>query len=216
MRITIPATMVHLLGGTGFQTTFPLSGDFEVTLAFEILQLDTPPSGFGVGVGIRLPAPAGDPGEIMIARFIRPMDREIILWQRGQQNGRILVSDKIGRLRLTRSGKLLRYLWASGLSGEAFEVINQIAIGTGDIRHVRLVAMTNQKPCNLDIRLLDFRVRQSDQKGVSGPSDTESAPVEPVIERRFFRPIWLVAGFLLLLLLLAGGLLRLRHANRKD
>src|SRR5262245_56283123 len=111
VRIVIPDTWVHPWGGIGFRTSFGFGGDFEVTLALEILHADTPRQGYGVGVCLNL---ARDGGGAGLCRLTRKGGREIVLWDHahgapGDQNppvdeGFIPCADKICRLRLKRGG----------------------------------------------------------------------------------------------------------------
>jgi hypothetical protein len=212
MRITIPKTWQHPSGGLGLRANFDLMGDFEITLKFEILEIDTPPSGFGVGVGIRATKLGPNQEEFMVARMVRPQERHIVLWQRAGANGRIFSSDNAGRLRLKRSGTVLRYLWSPGLKGERFQEIFECDVGRKAFGNVRFVAMTNQKPCNLDLRLLDVRIRQ----GAPTPLDRSEPESEPAAANPTFRWNLLIALIVFLLLVAAGVSAAIYRRTKKE
>jgi hypothetical protein len=167
LRITIPKGWSHPWGGVGFRTAFGFAGDFEVTLTMELLEAESPPSGYGVGVCLYVAKPETT-GGATIARLVRAGDNQVVLWDLADtpeaaeprhEEGTFPSTDKAGRLRLKRTGTTLHYLWAPGIEGNAFEEIHQCEFGNDDIVRVRLAALTGRQPCGVDVRLVDFRVR---------------------------------------------------------
>jgi hypothetical protein len=205
LKITIPKTWRHPGGGIGVQTMFGLAGDFEITLRFADLEVDIPPSGFGVGVGIHMIKMGMIPEKIMIARVARAGDDQIVLTQRKTSVQTSLAREKSGQLRLTRLKGTLHYWWSPGLGKDDFRELDRTEIGTDDMGDIRLAAMTNQKPCDLVVRLVDFRIRQTDL------AIEESASPHPPESTH---SLLILGCVLLLLFLVAGGFVMYRRATR--
>ncbi len=207
LRITLPASFRHQWGGIGLQTPIGLLGDFEITLAFAILHIDSPPPpSFGVGVGIRLTMAGPTPQEILFARMVRPGDQQLLLWQDANGPDVRPCSDRTGRLCLKRTGGTLSYLWSPEAAGGEFETVHQCECGTGPTAQVRLVAMTNQKPVGLDVRFLEARVRDE------VPADPANPPVARAARTRRWYLLALFAG---VLLVLGGAFARWIHRARR-
>jgi len=168
LRITIPSTWSHPQGGIGYRSAFGLTGDFEVTATMALLKADAPPNGFAVGVGIRLQK-ANSNDETMLARVVRPNGSHVILrhqlmqvpgrMERQNESDQVPCADTVFRLRLKRTGTIITYSWAPGAAGGEFQELNRGEFGRDDLQHVRLVAMTNQRPCELDGRFVEVSMR---------------------------------------------------------
>jgi hypothetical protein len=159
LRITLPKTWIHPWGGVGFRTSFGFVGDFEVTATVEVLQAETPPAGYGVGVALYVAKPGGG---ATIGRMLRAGNNQVILWDvtnPPNEIGEVPCSDNVVRLRLKRTGTILHYLWAPGTEGGDFQEIQQVEFGSAEIDWVRLSALTGRMPCAADVRLLDLRIR---------------------------------------------------------
>jgi hypothetical protein len=179
------------------ETESSLRGDFEITLTYEILEAEPPPEGdssFGVGIMLTVN------GNARLGWFARPGKR-VVLWDRpGSAGHRVLeddtapIHDPAGRLRLSRRGKTLRFLWSSQRNGEKFDLIHQCPYPQ-EINVVRLVAETNKLARNLDARFVDLRIR--------------GGPVAAHRARRI--GLWLALLALLLVVVLAGWIFLRRH-----
>jgi hypothetical protein len=209
LRITIPKTMIHPWGGVGFRTSFGFKGDFEVTTTYEILQAEAPPAGgFGVGVCLYVAKP-GTAGGSSLARLVRAGDTQVVFWDfdRGEgapkprwDGGMDHCADKVGRLRMKRTGTMLHHLWASGTQGDDFKEINQSEFGDDEIARVRLCALTGRQPCDVSVRLLDLRIR----------SQSMDQPVPVAVPRR--QSVWWAVALVIVLSL--GVFLAVRTSRR--
>jgi hypothetical protein len=168
LRIKIAKPWIHPRGGVGVKTTFPVRGDFEVTATVEVLHLEAPPSGAGSQVGITVDTPSQG---AYIQRFVGLKGNPAVMWGRrlqvpGKKNPQwrqsgIFCDEALLRLRLRRQGTTLHYLWAPGAAGDNFQEFQQFDDFVGDdIDSVRLSAGTGQTACNLEVRLIDLRIRQ--------------------------------------------------------
>jgi serine/threonine protein kinase len=173
MRITIPDTYIHPWGGVGLLTTFGFRGDFDVTATVQVLRADVPPAGYGVGVSMRLQMADPSPEGATLCRVVRAEDGQVLVWDKAIEvpgsakprfeGGVAPCTDTVVRLRLKRTGTTLHYLWAPGTEGDTFQEIHECDYSADDVKSVRLTALTGRQPCNVDVRLLDFRVRSTGQ-----------------------------------------------------
>jgi hypothetical protein len=199
LRITLPNTWTHKWGGVGFRTSFGFGGDFEVTATVEILHNETPRSGYGVGALLALSTQAS---RASLGRLVRPDGRQIILVERNRPKWaeeRVPCDDAVVRLRLKRTGPTLYFLWAPGTAGNDFQEVHQCEFGSDDIERIRLSGITGQQPCNLDVRLIDLRVRSQKSDGVLQQEGQQSAG--PVSGR------WKIWVMLALIIALSLGVL---------
>jgi serine/threonine protein kinase len=182
LRITLPKNR-NDLEGVGIYTAFETGGDFEITTTFEILQAEIPPPSFGVGVILVVKKAQPSRGAASISRLARVKDRQVLVWDRSveqpdpngspkMESGSSLCTDKVGRLRLQRTKTTLHYLWAPGTSGDDFQEIHQCEFGSEDIGRVIVSGVTGRKPCELDLRLIDLRIRGT-------PTGAQSAAAPP-------------------------------------
>jgi hypothetical protein len=105
-----------------------------------------------------------------ICRLVRAEDRQIVFWDRSYQgpDGKLKFEgnwvpcqDKVGRLRMKRTGTILSYWYASGTSGDSFEEIHRCEFGSDDIVRMSVRGLTGKRPCLLDMRFLDLRIRSA-------------------------------------------------------
>lgn len=205
LRITLPADYHHPAGGVGVRTNFAVRGDFEATATLELVRINAPPRGSGAGVGIAVDTPTkgkqlrrvvgakGNPN-LLVTGFV--------LAGKGQhwdKEYRTPCPDNLLRLRLARSGTTLHYAWAPGLVGDNFVELHQEDIGTDDVDHVKVMALNAQKPCLVDVRLLELRIR-------SGPQGNAAAPA-PAGPSRSWLAAAIVIGMMLTLVLTLGVVL---------
>jgi hypothetical protein len=168
LRLTLPRERNDPGPIAGVKTTFPLSGDFEVTGTFEILEAETPAGGFGVGVSLFVQKAPPSPEGAGIYRLVKPGGKEVIYWDRsiGKQGEPLRFegnaspcSEKLGRLRLKRVGSTLHFLWAVGVEREEFHEVRQVDFGLDDIKSLSMRGLTGKQLCFLDARFLDLRIR---------------------------------------------------------
>jgi hypothetical protein len=159
LRITIPETWIHPPNGVGIRTAFGFHGDFEATTTIEILDAQTPPGGFGVGVVFYVAQQGG--GGAGINRLMRAGGNDRIVCDQAEKGDlkRFACTDKVLRMRLKRTGTTLAFLWAPGAAGSDFTEIHRCEFGNASIDRIRLAATTGRQPSRVDVRLIDLRVR---------------------------------------------------------
>jgi hypothetical protein len=176
LRIRIPSSWNHPPGGVGFKTASKLTGDFEATITFELLEQEIPSHG-SIGVGMCLAVDkAGFPQFTEAASLLRVVHadgNQVVSWHwrhDGQlESDSMPCSYRLCRLRLKRTGATLSCLWAPGTEGGDFQEIKQIPYGNEDIDCVRVTAVTGRSPANVELRVLDMRIRGNVGSGSSAP-----------------------------------------------
>jgi hypothetical protein len=179
---------------------FGIRGDFQITMAFELLRVDKPNAGDGAGVSIYVTMASHTREAASIAQVVRPGGDKLVVahWattppggQRAHRGDGIATEASSGQLRLVRRGAILTYLVAPADS-TTFREVYQTEFGSADIDMVRFAADSGGATSLVDVRI----------RGVSVRAD-ELAPARPPAEPIRW-PLWL-AGGLTVLLLAAGG-----------
>lgn len=184
LRLTVPKDKGPQ-GPIGLRTTFPVRGDFEITAAFEILHADEPITGFGVGFTLYVPKMRPSLEAATLGRVRRAKGKDRIAWDRS-----IDVPDKpqrrvgdsvpctatIGRLRLQRTGTILRYAWAEGIEGGTFQEVHAEDFGADELRTVKLNATTGRQVAAVDVRFIELRIRSQEMLATTPAPAAQTAP----------------------------------------
>jgi hypothetical protein len=210
LRITLTPDHGHK-PAVGLAARTGVRGDFEITLAYEILKVDKPTGGTGAGVSLWITMVSHTKEAATIARLVKPGGETVFISHRAstpaggprQHHGGKPLATEVpsGKLRLVRSGATLTYLVAEGEG--SFREIYQTALGTDDLDTVRLAADNGGSPTAVDVRL----------KGVSIRADG-FGPARP-LPRPSRWPLWIVVG-VTVALLTAGAFWLWRRHRRGD
>jgi hypothetical protein len=178
LHITPPTSGVQS-HGWGVALQYTLSGDIEVTATYELLALEQPTTGVGVGVALNALPTAYSTKFTKIGRFMHSDGLNLFKAELSdRENPRINQFNGVpaatlgGQLRLARRGPLMHYQVTDAPGGN-FREIAAWNYGTEDLAMVRFIANTNGSPTALDVRLLDLTVvgksiphRTADGKGI--------------------------------------------------
>jgi hypothetical protein len=208
LRITLPANRPDK-AAVGVSPRFAISGDFEITVGYEILSADEPPSGLGAGVGVWGQIRSDPPQAMSVACLQRPEKGTGFVAQFAHERTpdgkrdfkqKLLASGaaKKGRLRLARTGSDLSFLVAEGES-DTFEELHRVSVRPDDVKPLRITASTNNAACGVSIRLVDLRIRADQLPGAARPAETGGWRV------------WLVAFLLVIAVGVTGGFLLWRY-----
>jgi hypothetical protein len=151
----------------GLITYMGVHGDFEITMAFEIVRLDKPAGGHGAGVSLYITAASLDRQAATLGRFLRPDGEAIFLCHRAGTSpgeGRKHQAESSpttaisGNLRLVRRGKTLSYQFAEK-DRASFRELYQTEWGDEDVDSVRIAAESGGSPTAVDVCIRSFRIQ---------------------------------------------------------
>jgi serine/threonine protein kinase len=220
-RITLPPDFKHPWGGTGLTTKFGLEGDFEITTTVEILNADTPRTGYGAGLRFYINKADSREGA-SFCRLVRPGDKQLLICDRlvetikdGKSNVRgaefpVPCTETKLQMRLKRKGTTLYYLWAPAGS-KTFIEAHRVEFGSQPIKQITLTVINSQQPINVSVRLIDLRVAGGLTDIVAGGG---SQPAEDVESSGVAGWVAGISG--VLVLAFAGVWLFARRKNNSD
>ncbi len=166
LRIALRAKRPEL-GAVGVTPQFQISGDFEITVGYQLLAAETPDSGLGTGVKIWGQIESVDQQAMTLAHLVRPRgDPQILaLMARIDEDDQRVVDqrsheavERRGQLRISRVGSELLFSVAEGLSDEFVE-IHRTTVDTGDVKTLRISANTHDVPVAVSVCLTDLQIR---------------------------------------------------------
>ncbi len=194
LRITLPAKRRDT-APVGLSPKFRILGDFEITVAYEIVSADEPPSGQGAGLKIWGRIRSDDDQTMTLAHLIRTKPQSTGYQKDGSavkhevrnefvatvsrqgsdpkgdrdfENKSLPAETRAGRLRLMRTGSELIFLAAEGENGD-FQELLRASVSTDAMTALRLSANTSDAASGLSLRLLDLRIRATDLLGAAPP-----------------------------------------------
>jgi hypothetical protein len=219
LRITIPDDL-PVLEHVGVITTFPIKGDFEITVGFDILRADKPAEGNGVGFELYLltSSPKGDGLGFYRMRHVK--EGEVYSCTRAwtedgnRRSSRKFyrASSKSARFRLTRRGSEVTHWVAEGDEAE-FRELHRTVLGPDDVKTVTLAAFPGKAQVGLDVRIKDFRVRYGGTAVAASPSGDATAPATTMGNQAPNRTPWLLIGLAGAGLVAGGGFVWWRRVH---
>jgi hypothetical protein len=167
IRFYLPA-LVQSVGQAGLYSYFSVAGDFEFSAGYELINIQTPKTGYGVTCGIVVDS-KGPAGTISLGRGETIGQGPAYVVSRGQPDpdavGRTKYDGsnypakaKTGRLILRRENKDVICLAADGPQEEPRELC-RLPFTADTIRQVRLFADPGDSHTTVDARLTQAQVR---------------------------------------------------------
>ncbi len=170
LRINLPAGWGGERQGTGIKSSFGVQGDFDMSLAFDMLAepsaADSGKAGTRLSIQITKETPHSNIATI--SRSIGMTNGSNFvpwqsLWNEPAKKGVISANvfstkTKTGRLRLVRSGPHLYYGFAEGPDGD-YRFRANFTFGPEDLREIRIIASTGGEQAAIEARATDFRLR---------------------------------------------------------
>jgi hypothetical protein len=165
LRIKVPAAR-QTTGAAGILLPMVIRGDFEITASYDLMQLDEPTGGHGVGFMLTIDTPSGDALDFLNGN--RPKEGHVYLHNHipiingKPQYDRLRTFETVaqsGKLRLQRSGGTIVLFVAEG-AGDFLE-LDKVKFGAEDLKSVRLTVFTGHGPFAGDIRIKELTVRGS-------------------------------------------------------
>lgn len=183
-------------------------GDFEITMAFNVIRSDKPTKGKGVGVSIWIGTASTTREAASVAWYLQLNGREVFSGMRAftppdgkreYQRASIKAETRVAKLRLTRSGSSLICLVAPEGSNK-FKEIFRTDFGTEDVETVRFAVENGGSPTVVDALIDSISVESQ---------DLPSQPAPPAASKSWW---WGILGFLAVTLLL--GVYRVWRSKR--
>jgi hypothetical protein len=206
LRLTLPAgrEVVQEAGAVGVEWQRVLRGDFEITLAYELIDLPRPGPQWGAGA-------------VLDATFDEPVSPQVRLSRTQKAGGPTFGSTyygldntggrrgqglkypranenvRTGRLRLVRSGTVVAFQVDEG--GAGFRTIASREVGGADVVSVRAFATSGEQALPVDLRFRNLELRWDPGTKIAGAN----APGGEGAGRQWPRG-WLAALLLIVLL----------------
>lgn len=170
-------------------------GDFEITASFELVRIEKPKMGFGVGPSIYIRFKSAGEDSLTLSRRARVKEGEVFTTyyaktvrttseksdksEKGQtsdkkrnQHVRIAAAkQQTGRLRIVRSGAMLHYFVVDG-PGEEFWEIDRVPTVTNDVEELWLTLERGGAPAAAEVIWKDMVVRAQSFRGEGGRPDS--------------------------------------------
>lgn len=158
---------------TGLDTKFTIEGDFEATVEYEILHVEKPAEGYGVGA--EMYALVGGPRNYgatvtHVHANVGELQRQAKLAYSAADGARHYPTVKVypqtsgGKLRLVRKGNLLYYLFAE-VDGE-FQLLDEQEFTNAPLKHIRFGAQSGNSNSAVELRLTSFTIRAEKLPGL--------------------------------------------------
>jgi hypothetical protein len=166
LRITAPANGPPT-GGVNLVLRLDLKGDFEITAGYELLAVDPPRDGHGVGFHLEFTTATARRANCSVSRITRVNEGDVYWFARmttdddghdQYEQNHVETTARSGQLRLTRIGPEVTAYAADGPAG-AFQKLFDHEIDREDLRTVKLTAFQGWGHNGLDLRMKDLRVR---------------------------------------------------------
>lgn len=197
----------HLAGGTedsawaAIEPKFKVQGDFEITAAYEILEMVPPKAGNGTRLQVRAALDSPENEALMCAVAMLPSGelarsaiRTRIVDDKPQlESQRFLTTARSGRLRLVRLGRVLHFFVADG-DGADFQELHRLECGEEPVGKLRIAASLQDANSKLKLDLSDLTIRAEELPGWTGPP--------PATSRRLV--FWIVGCAIVAVFLVAG------------
>lgn len=151
-----------------------VQGDFEITVGYEILHVDTPKGGFGMGWSMVATANTPTSNVISIAHRVSPQGEHLYgtdRWYYEEKQDKqhkpewSPTSATRGKLRLTRLGEEVRYL-AQGEQDAEFRMLRREPFVDAPLKSLRISADKGNGQGALDVRITDLTIRMNQRDGV--------------------------------------------------
>jgi hypothetical protein len=178
LRVTLPAGAMAWQP-TGVATAFRVTGDFDVSVRYEVLAEPEPADSGAPAVGTRISLTANVGGinvnDASIRRKVAPFAAAHIL---GYTSADKLTdyffehTAKTGRFRLIRTGDKIAYYLSEGADKD-FKFLTKHPFSSADLLEIQVSAQTSGPNAVLDVRFTDFQINALALPKKSAPSKTK-------------------------------------------
>jgi Dolichyl-phosphate-mannose-protein mannosyltransferase/Protein of unknown function (DUF1583) len=165
----------------GVATRFRARGDFEITFAYELLQVGPPATGYGAGIGLEIRTDSAESETASLERLVCPGGLNLvragrittIRWgQRTRHYEEYPAQGRTGRLQIARRGSLVRL--SCGEGDHEFRTCGEFDVGKADVDLIRLLCTTGGSGCGVDVLVKDLVVRAATLVEIPDQGETQS------------------------------------------
>jgi hypothetical protein len=197
LTVTLPAEGTQ----AGVETKFSVSGDFEVTAAYELLNVPQPDAGYGAGVILRLNKADSEDFASLGRRTQRDGKQvfnanhsKLVSGQRQHDQTFHEAQSQRGELRVIRTDGTLRFLVKEEGSDE-FRQLREIEFGKAPLKSIKFLGDTGGSRQEMTVRLTRLSIR------------ADGLPYGPTtVPGQYVWTTWKVLGAAGVLVLIGGGI----------
>ncbi len=167
LRVVVPHGPTQVKTDVTFAPMLAIHGDFEITASYELVQVDPPAEGDGIGAAVYLCA-RGSANAAKLCRYVCPGGRQQYFafaairdpaGDRAGQSQWFPATGRWGRLRIERTGSALQLLAAEEGSEEFRPLYRIDRFGPGPVDLVRLEATAQGARTTTEILWKDLEIR---------------------------------------------------------
>lgn len=169
LRVTLPAKR-QKQDPISITPRFTIKGDFEATLSYDFISSEEPLPQSGVGIHFSVKVVGDNPQAVSITRLRKPKGGKQSLNEtfganvitpgpdgKDKYDTKILsATHKSGRLRIERTGEVIKLLAADGPK-TPFQEVRSVSIGTGSVESMKIQCMASTG--GVDVRFVELVVR---------------------------------------------------------
>lgn len=182
--MSIPAG--QMLPAVGVRPGFALKGDFEITASFTIPKLRFPEGGYGAGPTLYLATHSDISTSALIGQLLRTKKANVystnvastVDGERQQQVRLFPATERSGKLKLIRTGEMLKFLVANG-NDDSFRELREADFTTDDIMLVRLGVQQSDAATPVEVVWHDVSIRADELPGRPDDSNREVKRYNP-------------------------------------
>ncbi len=186
LSVKVPSQPGKKSGAVGVAPRARIRGDFEISSSFEIVRVDKPKTGYGVGVGLILEFDSPQKDAITIERFLMPEEGEVFCStkinvvdeKKNYFPKRSPATSKSGKFLVTRKGSSVSIKYADG-DGD-FRLLRKEEMGTDDVTYARLAADPLYSEYGVDAIFHDFRITADELIDPANPKSSKASAL-PII-----------------------------------
>lgn len=152
----------------GYETRFPLRGDFEIVAAYSALKTTPAPKAAGPGIDLHLRLASPDAADLLIERRHLPDGRQIAEaffgFELPEKLGRTMslsidpVPSAAGKLKIVRKGPVAFYLIAERDSDD-YRLLSEQPVGAADVLNARVHARAFSQDTGVEVVLEQLSIR---------------------------------------------------------
>jgi len=206
----------------GVLLAVPVKGNFEVTAGYELIDVNPPTTGNGVGFELYVMTRTPTQEAIAFSRVKRADASDVfsctrattVEGRRRYQSNQFPAAARSGQLRLSRSGG--EAVLSAAEEGGAFQELCRFDLGVEDLKMVRVGAYPGNVAAPVEVRLLDLKVRSEQPMPGLAADLNPTTEGSPAVPRRWLVVVEVLGVIVLLALGALGAWVYLRRRRAAE